>query len=108
MEVVRVDKPNNGFSLFKINLDNTDSKKDLYNGDLIKVYPVLNNIKSAVLLTVHIEQPGFYPWYEGLRIGDIVTPDKLLSMTDLQYVLIKRECAPVKGNTFILKRLHCF
>ncbi|MBC8306141.1 MAG: SLBB domain-containing protein, partial [Pelagibacterales bacterium] len=101
LEVVRVDKPNNGFSLFKINLDKTNSKKDLYNGDLIKVYPVLNNIKSAVLLTGHIEQPGFYPWYDGLRIGDIITPDKLLSMTDLQYVLIKREDQKTQRYTFL-------
>ncbi|SVC84742.1 uncharacterized protein METZ01_LOCUS337596, partial [marine metagenome] len=38
------------------------------------------------------QQPGFFPFQEGMRIGDLIkSKDNLLSMTDLTYVLVKRE-----------------
>ena len=63
----------------------------LKNGDVIGIYPVINELKNAVLLTGHARQPGFFPWREGMRMSDLFsTSADLLSMTDLHYVLIKR------------------
>ena len=49
-------------------------------------------MKNAILMTGHAQQPGFFPWHEGMKIRDLLrSTDDLLSMTDLSYVLIKRE-----------------
>ena len=40
----------------------------------------------------HTPKPGFYPWVEGMRILDIISDkDDLLPMTDMNYILVKRE-----------------
>ncbi|SVD40095.1 uncharacterized protein METZ01_LOCUS392949, partial [marine metagenome] len=65
---------------------------ELKNGDVFVVYPVINDLKKAVLVSGHARQPGFFHWKEGMRISDLFrTPSDLLSMTDLHYVLVKRE-----------------
>ena len=57
-----------------------------------RVSVVINNLKKAVLVTGHARQPGFFPWKEGMRISDLFrTSADLLSMTDLNYVLVKRK-----------------
>lgn len=90
LEVQRV--KNNGFDLIQIDLSDPENEKfELNNGDLVKVYPVENSVKKAILLSGHVLKPGFYAWREGMRIADLIdTPEKLLSMTDINYVLIKR------------------
>ena len=58
----------------------------------MSIHSVVDNLKNAVLMTGHARQPGFSPWKEGMRIGDIIkSSNDLLSMTDLNYVLVKRE-----------------
>ena len=45
-----------------------------------------------MLVKGHALNPGFYPWYEGVRISDIfASEDDLLSMTDMDYLLVKRK-----------------
>jgi protein involved in polysaccharide export with SLBB domain len=89
-----------GYDLLEISTKNEDFK--LKSGDLIKVYPVENSIKNAVLLSGHVLKPGFYAWYDGMRIGDLMdSPQKLLSMTDVNYVLIKRLIKNSQNYDFI-------
>ncbi len=89
----RVDPSSNGFNLIPVALnDSLLESLELNNGDVLSIYPVFDNLKNAVLMTGHAQQPGFFPWQEGMRIGDLInSKDNLLSMTDLSYLLVKRE-----------------
>ena len=89
----RIDPSSNGFNLIPVALNNSSHESlELNNGDVLSLYSVVDNLKNAVLVTGHAQQPGFFPWQEGMRIGDLIkSKDNLLSMTDLAYVLVKRE-----------------
>ena len=61
------------------------------NGDVIHVYPVLETMRNAILVSGHAQKPGFIPWTEGMRVSDIFkSKEDLLPMTDMDYMLIKR------------------
>ena len=89
----RIDPSSNGFNLIPIALNDSSLESlELNNGDILSVYPVVDHLKNVVLMTGHAQQPGFFPFQEGMRIGDLIkSKDNLLSMTDLSYVLVKRE-----------------
>ena len=89
----RVDPTVNGFNLISVDLNNSSlSSFELNDGDVLSIHSVVDNLKNAVLVTGHAQQPGFFPWKEGMRIDDLIkSSDDLLSMTDLNYVLVKRE-----------------
>jgi len=91
-DLLRVDQSNNSFQLLSVELrDNKQQEFKLNNGDVLAIHAVVDNLTNAILLSGHAQQPGFYPWSEGMRIKDLIkSPDSLLSMTDMQYVLIKR------------------
>ena len=90
IEILRVDKQKNGFSMLDIDQNNTNSTSLNY-GDVVRVSSVSNNMNNAVLIKGHFQRTGFYPLSEGSKIGDLITPKNILAMTDLNYVLIKRE-----------------
>ena len=49
-------------------------------------------MNGAILLSGHAEQPGFYPWQEGMLLKEVISSyQDLLPMTDLNYVLVKRK-----------------
>ena len=44
------------------------------------------------MVSGHVKEPGFFSWRDGLRLSDVIeSKDSLLSLPDLNYVLIKRE-----------------
>ena len=67
-------------------------KKLLHNGDVARVYSVLDRMEKVVQLSGHIHRPGAYQWKKGMRLTDLIS-----SMLDLKpevdprYLLIKRE-----------------
>ncbi len=92
-ELKRINKPNNSFDLSSIKIDDTNSSGfKLKNGDVISVYPIADNLRNAVLLSGHAQQPGFYAWKEGMKVSELLkNSDDLLEMTDISYLLIKRK-----------------
>jgi len=102
-DLMRVKPAINGFDFIPVDLSNSSQESfELQNGDVLGIYPVINNLKNAVLLSGHALQPGFFPWKEGMRIADLIrTPDDLLSMTDLNYLLIKRKEELSQNYTFL-------
>ena len=93
IEIQRVDSMGNGFNLTNFDL-NQSSFSDLFleNGDILTIQPVVDKMGKAILLSGHIQKPGFYPWREGMTLLDVVSStEDLLPMTDMNYVLIKRE-----------------
>lgn len=66
----------------------------LRNGDFLRVRPALDRLVDSVELTGHVRQPGFFAWYDGLRLTDVIrSPDDLADMADTGYLLIRREDA---------------
>lgn len=63
----------------------------LLDGDLVKVFPVVEKESNAVYLEGHIKRPGKYELKKAMRIKDIVRDEKdLLDETALDYALVKR------------------
>lgn len=81
-----------------VNLDlsqGTDGETALREGDVIRVYSVLDRLEDTVLLSGHVERPGGQQWREGMRLTDLIPSEKLLlPKADLNYLLIRRELPP--------------
>ena len=57
----RIDSSVNGFNLILVDLnDIARDSFELNNGDVLSVYPVVDNLKDVVLMTGHALQPGFF------------------------------------------------
>ena len=91
-DLIRINSITNSFELMSLNLKNAmNSGFAIESGDVVSVHPVPNNLNRAILLSGHAQQPGFYPWKEGMRISSLFdNTNDLLGMTDLNYVLVKR------------------
>lgn len=110
LQLERIDSSENGFNLMRVDLSITPfSKLELNDGDKLSIYPVTEKLNGAVLLRGHTQKPGFSPWTPGMRIMDLISSnDDLLPMTDMNYVLLKRESVIGADYEFIhidLKRL---
>lgn len=92
MEIERVDRETNSFRLIDLNLNNQNLNSfELENGDVINVYPVDSVMRNAILVKGHTQKPGFLPWKQGMKLNEVISSfDRLLPMTDLNYVLVKR------------------
>ena len=92
-EIIRVNRERNSFDLIKIDLEGfSQENKSIKNGDTVTIYPVNDKMQNAILVRGHTPQPGFYSWQENMKITDLFrSPDDLLEMTDLNYLLIKRK-----------------
>lgn len=92
IEITRIDKGKNGFNLIEVtNQDMQSGSLDLLSGDVVNIPLITNSLNDVVLVTGHFQQPGFYPWKEGLKISELLREERLLSMTDLNYILIMRK-----------------
>jgi protein involved in polysaccharide export with SLBB domain len=62
------------------------------NGDTLIVPEVLAELENAVTLSGHVQRPGPYQWFPGMRLTDLITsPLELKPGVDDGYVLVKRE-----------------
>jgi len=78
----------------------------LLDGDVVRVYSILEKMQNIVLLSGHALRPGGSQWFEGMRLSDLVpSVDVLLPKPDLDYVLIKREILPARRLDVITTRL---
>lgn len=82
-----------------IDLDATDSKKlkefKLQDGDLVKIFNVVDRKGNVVFLYGNVKKPGQYEWKRGMRLKDLIgSVEELLQDTYLEYGLIKRIVLP--------------
>lgn len=67
----------------------------LENGDLVKIFPIVDKDLNAVYLEGNVKRPGKYELKPGMRLRDVIkSPDDLLKDTHLEYALIKRLSPP--------------
>ena len=84
---------NRSFTMIDLDLSQDDTlNEELVDGDLVRIYPILNNFEDVVFVNGLAREQGFYQWKNGLRISDIIKSiDDLLPQTDRNYLLVKRE-----------------
>jgi len=71
----------------------------LRNGDVIRVPANVDLLEEAVRLVGNVYQPGLHEWHEGMTLTDLLdSPERLKPLSDLNYVLIRRE---IESNVFI-------
>ena len=100
MEIERVDSLSNSYKLINLSIDSIE-ETELNNGDVINIYSVDPVMRNAILVTGHAKQPGFLPWRSEMKISDLVSSyDDLLPMTDLNYIIVKREASEGYFNIF--------
>jgi polysaccharide export outer membrane protein len=64
-----------------IRLQGEGLKRELRDGDLIRVVPISARFKNAVTLRGNVALPGRYPWHEGMRVKDLI-PDLYTLITE--------------------------
>ncbi len=67
----------------------------IQDGDLVKVFPIVDIDVNAIFLNGNIKRPGKYAYKPGMRIKDLIgSTTALLKETYLEYALIKRQLLP--------------
>lgn len=74
----------------------------LHDGDLVKVFSIVEMDVNVVYLQGNVRHPGKYEYREGMKVSDLI-PDgeELLRETHFDYALIKRMKPPVFGKELI-------
>lgn len=90
----------------KIILDIDSSQKsseiEIKDGDIIKIYPILEKDKNAVYLSGNVLRPGKYEFRNKMRISDIIPNyNSLLPETYYEYAIILRQEPPSFLNRII-------
>lgn len=87
--------PNRGKTVQDLNLTTSGAQTVVRDGDVIRVLPNLELLESSVRLEGNVFQPGLSPWFQGMRLSDLIpSPELVRPYSDLNYVLIRREVAP--------------
>jgi polysaccharide export outer membrane protein len=94
---------NNQFqSVLDISSENKDRfpSFEIQDGDIVKIFPVLEKDKNAVYLSGNVLRPGKYEFKRGMRVGDLI-PDyrSLLPETYFNYGIILRQNSETFINT---------
>lgn len=80
-------------TLVSIDISSADGQAtSIRNGDILRVFPVLNKMDNVVTLSGHVLEPGGYQWFEGMRVSDLIrSRSNLRQSIDLSTGLIQRE-----------------
>lgn len=69
-----------------------DAGRSIVSGDVLLVPEVLPDWANTVWLSGHVQRPGPYEWWSGMRLTDLIgTPLELKPGVDDGYVLVRRE-----------------
>ncbi|HET6934670.1 MAG TPA: SLBB domain-containing protein, partial [Candidatus Angelobacter sp.] len=56
----------------EFSLDDNGLKRQLHDGDIVRIFPISPKIEDAVTLRGNVAQPGRYAWRQGMRISDLI------------------------------------
>ncbi|MGD0074013.1 MAG: SLBB domain-containing protein [Candidatus Binataceae bacterium] len=86
-----------------INLEQLRSQRfEVRDGDLVKIYPVLPDIRNMVTLVGNVRRPGEYQWHEGMRVSDLIHEGEgLAGHTFFKHALIRRTSEPDRATRFV-------
>jgi polysaccharide export outer membrane protein len=84
-------------TLVAADLDADGGNLTVKNGDLIRVFPVLNKMEDVVLLSGHVLVPGGFQWQPGMRVSDLIRSSSILRQSaEYEVALVQREVAATK------------
>jgi protein involved in polysaccharide export with SLBB domain len=87
--------PNRGTTVQDIDLGDAGARTTVRDGDVVRVPANLEQLESSVRLAGNVFQPGLYQWSNGMRLRDLLPgPELVKPLSDLSYVLIRRERSP--------------
>jgi protein involved in polysaccharide export with SLBB domain len=80
-------------TLINVDLNSVSGKSTrIQNGDILRVFPVLNKMDDVVLLSGHVLEPGGYEYKQGMQVTDIIkNSQQLRQSVDTSIALIQRE-----------------
>ena len=86
-----------GYTLVQADLTRQGGKLRIKNGDLIRVFPVLNKVDDVVLLSGNVLTPGGFQWRSGMRVSDLIgSPEQLRQKTEWDVAAILREVSSTR------------
>lgn len=89
-------------TLVTADLSADGGKVKVKNGDMIRIFPVLNKMEDVVLLGGHVLEPGGYEWRSHMFISDLIGDARsLLQGVDYSTGIIFRESAKTKRTSVI-------
>ena len=66
-------------------------------GDLLYVDTVLDQIESGIKIEGHVNRPGNFAWFEGVRISNLLRYEDFLPNPDFNYAMLVREVLPSRN-----------
>ncbi|MGA1866908.1 MAG: SLBB domain-containing protein [bacterium] len=88
--------------LIDLALNDSGNQKILQDGDLLKIFPVLDREENSVYLLGNIKRPGKRAHRPGMTVSDLIGKNEdLLPETFYDYALIKREAEGNREPEFI-------
>ena len=69
-------------SILEFSLDASALKKEVKDGDLLRIFPLSPKFDNAVTLQGNVAQQGRYLWKEGMRISDLIPSREFLISRD--------------------------
>ncbi|MEL6301963.1 MAG: SLBB domain-containing protein [Pseudomonadota bacterium] len=78
--------------IIDVNLEASNDVVTMRDGDVLRVFPIIDRLDQSVELVGHFRRPTPYQWRDGLRLSDVVpSPALLKPQADFGYLLIRRE-----------------
>ncbi len=72
-----------------------DLRERLIDGDIVKIFPVLSEIRKTVFLRGHVRRPGAFEWRPGLKVLEVIPNfEILLPEPYTKYIQILRTVPP--------------
>ena len=84
-------------------LDQNGLKKQLNDGDLVRVFSISQKFENAVTLRGNVASPFRYPWHKGMRVTDLVPSKDVLITPDYWATQNKADQVRVSGVTGVFK-----
>ncbi len=103
---IQVERIMRGERQIVIDINDRDLSKSmdfvLQDGDLVKIFSIVDRDVNAVYLEGNVKRPGKYEYKPGMRVRDLLKDaDELLPETYLDYGLIKRTAPPLLETSLI-------
>jgi protein involved in polysaccharide export with SLBB domain len=84
--------PNRGTTVQDVDLAGSGRQTTVRDGDVLRIPANLEQLENSVRLTGNVFEPGLYQWRQGMRLRDLLpAPEVVKPLSDLSYVLIRRE-----------------
>ena len=91
-----------GKTLVTADLNKDGGNVKVKNGDMIRIFPVLNKMENVVLLGGHVLEPGGFEWRPNMSVSDLVRSERSLRQgVDYSTGIIIRESSSSKRTSII-------